>query len=501
MITVSGTLGSRLLGFFRDAALAWLLGSSATADAVTTALRLPYLVRRLYSDGSLSLELTAHCVRARHQTPDGDLALAGCVGRLALCWGLAILVLFWLCATPLIWLIAPGLEARPAVQEQAVSLFRICAGYIPLAMLASVCMALLHGRERFGVPALTGSAFNLSLLVCIGAAALGLGLPGPMVALGVVIGGLAQLAVQLYAIRSLRRSVSKPVARSDTRTVADSGTRAVRRQARELFGRLPCGLAGAAAPQLAFWIAAALTSLSADGSLAALFYAERLLEFPIGLLGAAVGIVAAPHLAKAVAERGDAALTPSLKQALELGLLGSLPATAGLMAVAVPLTAVLFGHGAFGQDAVRLTAAYVCAYAPGLPAYTLSRPLLAACHAMEDRRTPVRALCAGLAATLAVGAIGCWLWGRLGPPLGAALGIWVYMLVLWGGVAGRAGSLSVSRARLARGLAGSALVYGVASALGHWADSPATALLLGVPAGILVYGLIVLLDLKIARGC
>ena len=485
LITVSGSVCSRVLGFVRDASLAWLFGSSAAADAVTTALRLPYLVRRLYGEGSLSLELAAHCVRFRYLYPDGDLFLAARVGRLAVYWGAAMLVLCWVLAFPLIWLIAPGIGLRPEVQEQAVTLFRMCAGYMPLAMLAAVATALLHGRERFATPALTGSAFNLTLIGCIGAAAWGIGLPASMVAFGVLLGGAAQLLVQVRELCVLWR-------RSQPLSVTDAS--AVNTQARKIFARLPLGFSGAVAPQLMFVLTAALTSLASDGSLSALFYAERLMEFPIGVLGAAIGMASAPHLAKIVAEHGEQALLPHMNTVMGVSLLLNLPAAAGLVAVAEPLTRMLLGHGAFGQEGVALTAAYLCAYAPGLPAYGLSRPLLAACHAVEDRRTPVRALLFGLTFTLVSGVLLLFFMGRMGPPLGVALGLWVYMLTLRHGLKKRIGVWSFPWPRLVRTVCGSVLVWMVADTATRWAGGSAKGLLWAVPAGIAAYALVMLTE-------
>ena len=493
LITVSGSVCSRALGFVRDASLAWLLGSSTAADAVTTALRLPYLVRRLYGEGSLSLELAAHCVRLRYLYPDGDLYLAARVGRLALYWGAAILVGCWVLAYPLIWLIAPGIGPRPEVQEQAVTLFRMCAGYMPLAMLAAVATAVLHGREQFAMPALTGSAFNLTVIGCIGAAAWGIGLPAHMVVFGVLLGGVAQLLVQAREICALRKR-SQPLSVTDASVVST--------QARKIFARLPLGFSGAAAPQLMFVLSAALTSLTVDGSLSALFYAERLMEFPIGVLGAAIGMASAPYLAKIVAEHGEQALLPKMSSVLEVSLLVNLPAAAGLVAVAEPLTRTLLGHGAFGPEGVALTAAYLCAYAPGLPAYGLSRPLLAACHAVEDRQTPLRALAFGLACTLAGGTLFWCFLDRMGPPLGVALGLWAYVLVLRRGLEKRLGTWTLPQHRLARSLCGSVLAWLVADTAVRWTDGSVKALLWAVPAGIVAYALVMLLERSVyAEAC
>jgi putative peptidoglycan lipid II flippase len=515
LIAGAGTLCSRLLGFARDAALAWVFGASGTADALATALRLPYLARRLYGEGALSLELTVHCVRARRgdalaaASDDGagsasgnDVFLALAVGRYVLVWGLAFVLIGLLAARPILLALAPGLAGSPEILDEAVAMFRVCLPYIPAAALAATCMAVLHGRERFGLPALTPSLFNVIVLLSAGLALCGAGDPGLpgglVVAAGVVCGGLAQWGAQMPVVRRLGREFPprNPPDPAVIRAVACG---------------LPLGLLGAAAPQCIFLAAAGLTSLVPGSSLAALFYAERLLEFPLGVCGAAVGMAAAPRLAAAGAAAGAAtgaaagadagrAVLEPLKQALELSWLCSLPAAAGLAAVSLPLTLALFGHGAFDAEAARLTSLLVCAYAPGLPAYAASRPLLAACHALGNRRAPVYGMLAGLIATLgAAGAAGAALifdfalpgCGPAGPPFCASLGLWVYVLALGLGVRRACGALPVPWRTLGRNLwpavGGSLLTYWCAAWLAEIASGPVTALALAVPGGIAAY--------------
>ena len=270
-------------------------------------------------------------------------------------------------------------------------------------------------------------------------------------------------------------------------------------------------------PQLAFLGASALASLLPEGHMASLFYAERLLEFPLGVLGAAVGMAAAPRLAELAASEGlsrssrsheipsfslsqpqkpeqadpppplsasrtarndtkaipgarlqkpwdgegmafedgepffkrgeppHGSLSPSpsslptapphsfsdeIQRAVLLSLGLNLPAAAGLAAISLPLVAVVLGHGAFDAQAVSATALALCAYAPGLPAYALSRPLLAACHALESG-LPLKAAAVALAVALAGGYALTLRFGAWGPPLGVSVGLWCNAALLW----------------------------------------------------------------------
>ena len=562
LIVGVGTLISRLLGFVRDASIAWLLGGSGAADALTAALRIPYMARRLFGEGTLSLSLTAACTRERLRGGSGcGLALA--VTRKLAVWTGFLALACMVGAGIIMRAIAPGLEERPEVFGEAVTLFRICTPYIWSVMMAAGCMAALHSRQRFLLPSLTPSLFNLCVIGFALLAAFNPSLqPGVLVAYGVLCGGILQWLAQIPAIRILQREEGKGEKPADARTVS------------EVFRRLPAGIVGAAMPQLAFLGASALASLLPEGHMASLFYAERLLEFPLGVLGAAVGMAAAPRLAELAASEGlsrssrsheipslslsqpqkpeqaapppplsacrtarnDTKATPgarlqkpwegegmefeegepffkrgepphgslspspsSLSTApshafsdeiqraalLSLGL--NLPAAAGLAAISLPLVAVVLGHGAFDAEAVSATALALCAYAPGLPAYALSRPLLAACHALESG-LPLKAAVAALAVALAGGYALTLRFGACGPPLGVSLGLWCNAALLWIGLSRRV-SLRLPLRSLAVQLAGTALTFGSAYGVVLWAGhaSNIAQLALAIPAGAAVY--------------
>ncbi len=585
LIVGAGTLASRLLGFVRDASIAWLLGGSGTADALTAALRIPYMARRLFGEGTLSLSLTAACTRERLRGGSGCRLALAATRKLAL-WSGLLTSLFLIAAEPIMRLTAPGLAERPEVLDEAATLFRICAPYVWSVMLAAGCMAALHSRQRFLLPSLTPALFNLSVIGFALVAAFRPDLrPGVLVACGVLCGGLLQWLVQIPAVRLLQREESR-TKRETARNVGD------------VLRRVPAGILGAAMPQFAFLGASALASLLPEGHMASLFYAERLLEFPLGVLGAAVGMAAAPRLAELAASeglsrssqtvrndipRGDAnapsafplhrdkktlsppfspavsnalssldekesfppaahtarhetratpdarpqtswegermelgereaflqkgSLSPSptasalppaafaaeVRRALLLSLGLNLPAAAGLAAVSVPLVAVVLGHGAFDGDAVSATALALCAYAPGLPAYALSRPLLAASHALENG-APIRAAAVALAVSLAAGCALTLRFGAWGPPLGVSVGLWCNAALLWLGVR-RSVPLRLPIRSLLTQIAGTVLTFGVASGVVLWAAnaSPLVRLALAVPAGAAAYGLALLL--------
>lgn len=549
LLVGAGTLASRLLGFVRDAAIAWLLGGSAAADALTAALRLPYMARRLFGEGTLSLSLTAACARERLGGGSGcGLALA--VTRWLALWAGLITFLCVFGAEGIMRLIAPGLAERPETLAEAAALFRICAPYMLCVMLAAGCMAALHSRHSFLLPTLTPALFNVSVIACAFLACACPQWPGAtLIAFGVLCGGLLQWLAQLPVVHRLYREEH-----------GGAGGPVPVEKVRSVLRGIPAGILGAAMPQLAFLGASALASLLPEGHMAALFYAERLLEFPLGVLGAAVGMAAAPRLAElAAAERLSTAAnagelarehgpvsaprtakqglpvdkiavirgsTPpagmrgphgqganasssasacsflsEVQRALLLSLGLNLPAAAGLAAVSLPLVALVLGHGAFDEQAVSATALALCAYAPGLPAYALSRPLLAACHALENG-VPARAAAWGLGVSLTAGGALTLLAGAWGPPLGVSLGLWCNAALLWRGVS-RSVPLRLSFRSLAVQGFGALLTFAAAWGIVHGLDGHAAVVQLAcaVPAGAAVYGVCVAVGDKTLLAC
>jgi putative peptidoglycan lipid II flippase len=334
----------------------------------------------------------------------------------------AAVILGELFARPLLLLLAPGFALHPETREQSLFLLRICLPYIIPAGTAALAMALLHSLRRFFLPSLSQGFFSLTVIGFAGLAVVYPADPALLLALGVLCGGIAQCAAQLVA---LYRLGMRPPRR--LRPGGAGGTADGARELHGAFRRLPAGIAGAAVPQLAMLGAAALASLLPTGSVAALYYAERVLEFPLGLIGAALGMASLPVMAASAASREKR--DEDAGYALRLCLCLSLPAAAGLAAVAEPLARLLFFRGAFDAHALAAASSALCAYAPALPAYAASRILLALCNARG--RTRLAALSAALAVPCALlaGLILLPL-GVIGPPLGFCLGMWAQFFAL-----------------------------------------------------------------------
>ncbi|MDR3044147.1 MAG: murein biosynthesis integral membrane protein MurJ [Desulfovibrio sp.] len=436
--TVAGaTLMSRVLGYARDALTAHILGAGAGADAFFVAFRLPNLMRRLLGEGAVSLAFTPAFVRLREQGGDARAFAFGRGVVLRALLPLALLCLLGMAlAHPLALLLAPGFgapssslpDAPPGVAERAAHLLRICLPYGVAATCAALCAGMLHAHGRFLPPALAPAVLNLVVMATGGLALAGFGDAATLLACGVLAGGVAQLGLQLPALHRLGLRWRTPLPPRDPQ--ADDTARA-----------LPAGVFGASVQQLNVLVCTLLASFLSEGSVTALYYAERLMEFPLGIFGVAVGVAALPALSAQAGHAGQAGQAVSSDQpgsahphdafrrmlgdALRLSLFISLPSALGLAAVAVPLVALLFGHGAFDRQAVDATVAALLAYAPGIPAFAVTRPLLAACNARQATGAPVAAGLASVAVTLGLGALLLEPLGVAGPALAASCAAWV----------------------------------------------------------------------------
>ena len=488
-IVASATLFSRILGFARDLCMAWLLGGGPLADALALALRLPNLARRLLGEGALSMSLTAGFSRSLASTNAHiDATESAGLSRLTAALGLRLAALL-ACAVllgealaqPLMALLTPGLHAEFAAHS--AFLFRICLPYVFFAGMSALAMAVLHSLRSFLLPSLSPAFFNLTVIAFAGLAALGLADPALLLALGVLCGGLVQLLSQGVA---LHRLGVRPW-RSCSGALEEETARELRRSLR----RLPPSIAGAAAPQLSMLGAAVLASWLPTGSIAALYYAERILEFPLGLAGAALGMASLPGLAAMAAAQRKADMEQEAGDALRLSFCISLPAAAGLLATAEPLVRLLFLRGAFDSQALAATTLALCAYAPGLPAYAASRPLLALCNACNNTRL------AGISALISVPCaffaglllLPC---GVAGPALGLSLGLWVQAATLWFGLRRNGMSLRIRPAALARYTAGASLVFAAAYLGLRLLPGPFLSLMLAVLLAIASYALFLL---------
>ena len=390
-VVASATLLSRVLGFVRDVIVAFALGAGLFADAFFVAFRIPNLLRRLFGEGSLTMAFIP--VYSRVKEEEGEEA-AQAMARSAMIWLVVILggitLVAELLAGPLTMAIAPGFIKNTELFETTIALVRICFPYVIFICGVALCMGILNANDHFLGPALAPSVLNVAL---IGAALIGyftgLNVAYAM-AYGVLVGGVGQWLVQQPFLRSIGFGWRGKWSWKN-KGVARMG-----------LLMLPT-VFGAAVYQLNILLGTLLASFLPVGSVSYLYYADRLVQFPLGVFGIAVSTAALPSLAKLAAKGEMVEYDAALSMALGLTLFIALPAAAGLIGLANPVISLLFERGAFTAEAVTATASALVAYSVGLPFIALSRPLVAGFYALEDTKTPVKIAVACLAVNIGLG--------------------------------------------------------------------------------------------------
>jgi len=390
-VVAGATLVSRLFGFVRDIIVAFALGAGLFADAFFVAFRIPNLLRRLFGEGSLTMAFIP--VYSRTLEEEGEEA-AQAMARSAMIWLagvlIAITVVVEILARPLTMAIAPGFIDNAEQFQVTIDLVRICFPYVIFICGVALCMGILNSRGHFLAPALAPVALNVAL---IGSALFGY-FAGYNVAYcmayGVLIGGAAQWFLQQPFLKKAGFSWRGPWAWRN-KGVARMG-----------LLMLPT-VFGAAVYQLNILLGTLLASFLPVGSVSYLYYADRLVQFPLGVFGIAVSTAALPSLAKLAARNEMEEYDKALSVSLGLTLFIALPAAAGLIGLAEPVIALLFERGAFTSEAVVATSQALVAYSVGLPFIALSRPLVAGFYALEDTKTPVKIAVACLIANVGLG--------------------------------------------------------------------------------------------------
>ncbi|MCC7462535.1 MAG: murein biosynthesis integral membrane protein MurJ [Gammaproteobacteria bacterium] len=371
---------SRLLGLAREQIFAALFGGGRAMDAFTVAFRVPNLLRDLFAEGALSTAFVT--IFSRTITRQGDAAawrLANKIITLTAMF-LTVLALLGMLAAPwLVALFAPGFDADKAALT--VTLARIMYPFIVLVSLAALVMGLLNAKNVFGMPAMASSFFNLGSIA--GGVILGYWLDphfGPHavlgLAVGTLIGGGLQLAVQLPSLR-----------RVGYRFRSDCGWRDP--GIRDILRLMGPSVIAASTTQVNVLINSMFASTLGDGPIFWLSIAFRLMQLPLGLFGVALGTVTLPLLARVAASGDFTTFRSELARGMRLAFILTVPATFGLMLLAEPIISVLYQHGRFTAFDAAQAAAALRYYALGLAGYAALKVLVNAFYALDRRRTPM----------------------------------------------------------------------------------------------------------------
>lgn len=406
------TLLSRVLGFLRDLVFAQKFGASLATDAFYVAFRIPNFMRRLFAEGSFSLAFVP--VLAEYRARGDAKAMRDFVDHV--CGTLAAILLVVvgigiLAAPAFVAVFAPGFLGKPEKFELTAQMLRITFPYILLISLAGFAGGILNSFSRFALPALSPVLLNIALIASAVWAAPFFDEPVVALAWGVLLGGLLQLLLQ---IPGLIRLNLLPRPRWGWQ---DSGVRKV------LTLMIPT-LFGSSVAQVNLLVDTLIASFLVTGSVTWLYYTDRLLEFPLGIFGVALGTVILPHLSGRHAERDPAGFSHSIDWALRLGLFISLPTMVLLIVLAEPMFWTLFGYGRFSAADAQMSALSLAALSIGLPAFIAVKVLAPAFYARQDTRTPVKAGIASMLSNIVMNAlfVSLWLWtGKPGAHAGLAL--------------------------------------------------------------------------------
>ena len=375
----SATITSRILGFVRDMVFARYFGASAETDAFFLAFKIPNFMRRLFAEGSFSLAFVPVLSEVRATGDRRALRdLVDHVSGTLLSILLVITAIGVLAAPAVLAIFAPGwlMEGRPEFWL-AADMLRITFPYILLISLTALAGGILNTFDRFLVPALTPALLNISLIACAVLLSSRLEVPVMSLAWGVLIAGIAQLAVQVPAL--VRLGVL-PRPRWGWR---HSGVRKI------LKLMIPT-LIGSSVAQVNLLLDLVIATFLVSGSVSWLYYSDRLMEFPLGVFGVALSTVILPNLSRKFARRNPQAFSHTLDWALRLGMVITLPAALGLAVLAQPILITLFQYNAFEVSDVEMSAMSLAAYAAGLPAFIAVKILAPGFYARQDTKTPVK---------------------------------------------------------------------------------------------------------------
>jgi putative peptidoglycan lipid II flippase len=424
----SMTMLSRITGLLRDSLFARAFGASDYTDAFNIAFRLPNLLRRLFGEGAFSQAFVP--ILAEYKSQKGDAATRTLVDHVAntLVWAtLATSIIGIIGAPVVLYVIASGLKGQAF--DAGVVMTRLMFPYILCMSFVVLAGAVLNTWREFKIPAFTPVLWNLSSIFFSLFMVKYFEVPVYSMAVAVMVGGVLQVGIQIPALQRigmLPRLSFNPLA-----GLTDPGVRRILR-------KMGPAVFAVSAAQISLLINTNIASRLGAGSVSVLQYADRLMEFPTGMLGVALGTVLLPSLSKANADGDTVEYSALLDWGLRLTFLLALPAAVGLAALAEPLIATLFNYGAFNAHAVTAATAPLMAYAAGLLGIILVKILAPAFYARQDIRTPVKIAVGVLIATQLMNMVFVPVLGVAGLALSIGLGACINACFLFTGLRRRA---------------------------------------------------------------
>ena len=418
----SMTLLSRILGFVRDAIIARSFGAGIYTDAFFVAFKIPNLLRRLFAEGAFAQAFVPILAEYKNRRGHDDTRLLVDHVATLLFIALVIVTALGVIAAPaVVYVSAPGFVDAPDKFSITVHMLRIIFPYILLISLVSLAGGILNTYSRFAVPAFTPVLLNVAMIAATLWLAPHVNPPAMALAWGVALGGILQLALQLPF---LKRLGLLPRFRFSWH---DEGVWRVLK----LMGPAVFGVSIA---QISLLINTIFASFLATGSVSWLYYADRLMEFPTGMLGVALGTILLPSLSKHYADNDPTQYSQLLDWGLRLTLLLALPAAAALAVLALPLISTLFLYGHFSINDVWMTRQALIAYSLGLLGLIMIKILAPGFYARQNIKTPVKIAIITLGATQIMNLLFVWVLHLQHAGLALAIGLGACLnagLLLW----------------------------------------------------------------------
>lgn len=425
-LTVGGyTLLSRVTGFIRDIIMAAVLGAGPVADAFFVAFRLPNHFRAIFAEGAFNAAFVPAYARVREQGGAERAArFADQIFTILLASQIVLLALALVFTSQAIDLLAPGFRDEPMRYGLAVDLTRITFPYLLLITLVTLYGGILNALQRFAAAAAAPILLNLSLIVAL-LLAVYFPTPGHAAAWGVVVSGVLQAL--LVGGDAFRQGVLARLTRP--RLDADI---------KQFFRALAPATVGSAGVQLALFADTIIASFLAAGAISALYYADRLNQLPIGVIGIAIGTVVLPEMSRRLSAGDDAGAAHAQNRAFEFTLLLATPCLAAFIAIPDLIMRALFVRGAFTTADAAAAGATLAAYSVGLLPFLLIRSAVATFFARGDTATPVKASLTAAAVNIVFKILLMGSLAQVGLALATAIGAWInLLLVVW--LAHRAG--------------------------------------------------------------
>lgn len=407
------TMLSRVLGLVRDVVVAVLFGASAGADAFFVAFKIPNFFRRLFAEGAFSQAfvpvLTEYQQKQSHELVR-DLVnhVAGTLGGV-----LFLVTLLGVIATPLLaMLFAPGFVGDDYKYDLTVDMLRFTFPYLMLISLTAFAGGILNSYGRFAVPAFTPVLLNMSLIASAVLLAPYCDIPVMALAYGVLIAGVVQLVFQLPFLGGLGL-FPVPKYRKQHEGV------------KKIVTLMIPALFGVSVSQINLLLDTVLASFLQTGSVAWLYYSDRLTELPLGVFGIAIATVILPSLSRKHANDDGASFAKTLDWAVRMVLLIGVPAMLALILLAEPMISTLFFHGALKESDIPMISASLRAYALGLLAFMLIKVLAPGFFSRQDTKTPVKIAIRAMVANMVFNLLLVWHLDHVGLALATAISSWM----------------------------------------------------------------------------